>query len=123
MVVFSLIVHVVHYVQSVRTGEDSRVFRCLDPLELSVLITFVILYCDDHLPVESLEYTNLVQDPDDMDQAELKAVKSVEEEAIPIHVRRAQIIRIDVDMDGDPQERSICPPSRQSTLLFPLGCF
>ena len=97
--VFSLVARLVHYVQSVRAGEER--------FAVKTLWSYVVLDRDEHLPAESSEYTNLVQDPDDMDEAELKAVKDVDEEAVPIHVRRARVvepIRTDVDMDGEHHE-------------------
>ncbi|KAI0663195.1 hypothetical protein C8Q70DRAFT_931144 [Cubamyces menziesii] len=89
--VFSQILRLVTYVRAIRSGEDRFSFK--------TLWNYVILDRDEHLTGAETEYTNLVlEEPEELDDAELKA-KDVEDE--PLHVRRARIvepIRTDIEM-------------------------
>ena len=74
------------YLRTIVRGEDRLAFK--------PFWNYVVLDRDDHFSGAAAEYTNLVvEDPEDLDEAELKA-KDVDDasEAEPIHVRRARIV-------------------------------
>ncbi len=74
------------YVRAIVRGEDR--------FALKAFWNYVVLDRGDYFSGATAEYTNLVvEDPEDLEDAELKA-KDVEEssEAEPIHVRRARVI-------------------------------
>ncbi|KAI0824690.1 hypothetical protein BC628DRAFT_1322112 [Trametes gibbosa] len=89
--VFSQILRLVTYVRAIRSGEDRFAFK--------TLWNYVVLDRDEHLSGVDAEYTNLVVDePEELEDAELKA-KDVEVDSI--NVRRARVvepIRTDLDM-------------------------
>ena len=100
--VFSLAARLVTYVQSIRRGEDRFAFK--------TLWRYVVLNQDDHLPAATAEYASLVREPEEMEEAELKAIKEVDEESDtidPLHVRRARVvepIHTDIDMHAEHSE-------------------
>ncbi|KAI0650208.1 hypothetical protein C8Q79DRAFT_371855 [Trametes meyenii] len=89
--VFSQILRLVTYVRAVHSGEDR--------FSLKTVWNYVILDRDEHFSGAEAEYTNLVvEEPEELEDAELKA-KDIEDE--PLHVRRARIvepIRTDLEM-------------------------
>ncbi|KAI0637953.1 hypothetical protein C8Q77DRAFT_1214897 [Trametes polyzona] len=92
--VFSQILRLVTYVRAIRSGEERFSFK--------TLWNYVILDRDEHLSgagASEAEYTNLVLDePEELEEAELKA-KEIEEDSI--QVRRARVvepIRTDIEM-------------------------
>ncbi|KAI0772011.1 hypothetical protein BD413DRAFT_474817 [Trametes elegans] len=90
--VFSQILRLVTYIRSIRSGEDRFSFK--------TLWHYVILDRDQHLSGAEAEYTNLVvEEPDELEDAELKA-KDLDDE--PLHVRHARVVEpirtTDLDM-------------------------
>lgn len=87
----SQVLRLVAYVRAIRAGEDRFAFK--------TLWNVVILDRDEHTAGAEAEYTNLVvEDPEELEDAELKA-KDIEEESIPVrHARVVAPIRTDLDM-------------------------
>lgn len=79
------------YVRAIRSGEDRFSFK--------TFWNYVILDREQQLSGAEAEYTNLVvDDPEELDDVELKA-KDIEEESIPVrHARIVEPIRTDLDM-------------------------
>ncbi|RPD66764.1 hypothetical protein L226DRAFT_565553 [Lentinus tigrinus ALCF2SS1-7] len=93
--VLSLVMRLVSYVRSIRSGEERFAFK--------TVWNYVVLDKDDHLSGISAEYTNLVEEPEELEEAVLKA-KDVEEEesepSEPLHARRARFVEpIQTDLD------------------------
>ena len=93
----SLVMRLVSHVGSIRRGEERFAFK--------TVWNYVVLDRDDRTSGVSTEYTNLItQEPEELEEAVLKA-KDVDEEeeetAEPLHVRRARVvepIQTDIDM-------------------------
>ncbi|OBZ76401.1 putative membrane protein C3B8.06 [Grifola frondosa] len=81
--VFAFVLRFIAYVNSIRKGEDK--------FALKAFWNYVILGRDEHLSGSGAEYTNLVvEDPEDLDDAELKVKEvDVSEQTSP---RRARIV-------------------------------
>ncbi|KAH9850022.1 hypothetical protein C2E23DRAFT_870247 [Lenzites betulinus] len=88
--VFSQILRLVTYVRAIRSGEDRFAFK--------TLWNYVVLDRDEHVSGVEAEYTNLVVDPEELEEAELKA-KDVEDESVTVrHARVVEPLRTDLDM-------------------------